>query len=480
MAKQITGLPAATAAADSDLIVMRDSSAGADKKITKSDFLGVTDTGQGWLALGETLTYESNDGNKQATYTVSGTDVTGTVQEGMKVKLPRVTTVGTQCADLEASSSQYASKASPSGCTFTDDFTCGGWIKAESIDPTANDIISRYNTTSGFGFRLLGGTIDIFGKGSGTTDRAESYQSVPVGEWVHVVGTIDLSGASGKIYINGIEVSSDYTNAAVTAITQAGDLELGSSDGGSNPFDGKIKHAFVADKVLSEAEVKEAMVSDALETSSFSANLVAYYKLEGDFTDDSGNSNDLTAQNSAVATDTDSPFSSTEYGIITSATFSTDTTVEVDFGSKVPVNENVTAPAYSTHQIPYGLPRGAFDLLSILSDTGIAGNIATGINAGAGGGDTNYVNIGGLKICWGKTDQSGSIATNGTASRTVTLPVTYDSAPYAVNVVTSIAVDNRLGSSVTSTTTTTLNQQVVSMGAGPTAKGALFWLTIGV
>jgi hypothetical protein len=113
------------------------------------------------------------------------------------------------------------------------------------------------------------------------------------------------------------------------------------------------------------------MVSDALEGESFSASLKAYYKLEGDFTDSSGNGNDLTAQNGAVATDTDSPFSSNEYGIITSATFSTDTTITVFTGKGVPPSENITAPAYSTQRKPYGFPAKKTDwqIKSVLGST---------------------------------------------------------------------------------------------------------------
>lgn len=313
----------------------------------------------GWVDIGNTLEYTSNDGNKQATYTVSGTDITDTIQEGMKVKLPRTTTVGTQCTDLEASSSQYASKSSPSGITFTDDFTVGGWIKLESY--ATSGVISRYSSGTTQGWIMLVGPDGTSRVGNylnaSNYKQIGTYQSLPLGKWVHIAHTVDASGTTRLSYINGISVTNKEVTTAGTAtsLTQAGNLEVGSF-GGANFFDGKIKHAFVADKVLSAAEVKEAMVSDDLTSASFSANLDAYFKLEGDFTDSSANGNDLTASGGAVATDADSPFSSTEYGIITSASFSTDTTAVIDFGDKVPVNEDVTAPAYSTHNVPYGFP----------------------------------------------------------------------------------------------------------------------------
>lgn len=315
----------------------------------------------GWVDLGNTLEYTSNDGNKQATYTVSGTDITDTIQEGMKVKLPRPTSVGTQCTDLEASSSQYASKSSPSGITFPDDFTCGAWVNVESIGTIRGIIARRDASTAGWSLSVnADGQVEALSlRIAGNFRTIQSYQTLPIGKWVHITASMDNSGGSYAIHINGVPVSTKETIAGtVTALVQPSTaLVVGSEQSaGTRYFDGKIKHAFVADKVLSAAEVQEAMVSDDLTSASFSANLDAYFKLEGDFTDSSANGNDLTASGGAVATNADSPFSSTEYGIITSTSFSTDTTVAVDFGDKVPVNENVTAPSYSTHNVPYGFP----------------------------------------------------------------------------------------------------------------------------
>ena len=72
----------------------------------------------------------------------------------------------------------------------------------------------------------------------------------------------------------------------------------------------------------------------------------------------------MTANGSAVATSTDSPFAggsvgTTEYGIITAAAFSTDTTltVQVPEGYAIPTSGGVSSDFYSTQDVPYGFPR---------------------------------------------------------------------------------------------------------------------------
>ena len=324
---------------------------------TQSALSVSTGSSSGWVEWNKTFEYVSNDGNKQYTYKVSGEDTTGTTAKGMKIKLPRITAANTHSADLYASSSQYAKKTSPSGITFTDDFTCGAWIKLRSYG-TDRDIVSRYDGSNGFIFLAKGtGEIQILGGNAGSLHYHRTHQSLPLLKWVHVAATLNMSGDVVAIYIDGVSVPVDNLGSTPTSLVQAGDLTVGGRSGGSNFFDGEIKHAFVADKIMSAAEVKEAMASDDLTAASFSADLVAYYKLNNDWTDSSSNSNDMTAVNSAGFT-TDSPFSSTEYGVITSQSFSTDTTYTIFTGSYNAPDEDITAPSYSTEHAPYGMDVG--------------------------------------------------------------------------------------------------------------------------
>lgn len=126
-----------------------------------------------------------------------------------------------------------------------------------------------------------------------------------------------------------------------------------------------------------------------------------------------------------------------------------------------------------------GQGTGVVSLLSALGGSGIINSVTTGTNSAGGGGDTNYLNLAGLKICWGKTARSSAIATNGVQSLAVTLPVTYTNAPYVLAVNTQNASDNRIGVSVSTVSTTAITLQLASFAAGSSATALVFWMTIG-
>lgn len=332
---------------------------GTLKTSAVQDALGVTTLPSGgWdiLNSGTAPTIATGDtlGNRSFDLTFASVDLTSTLSPGMRIKLDRSVTPSDQCVDLEAGSSQYASKSSPSGITFTDDFTCEAWIKLESY--TQGAIVSRYNGTTGWTFNVnSNGTVQLQGITTGPTqDYVTSYQSVPLNKWVHVAASLDMSGASGVIYIDGVSVPSSYTNAAPTALTQAGNLQVGAHNG-TLFFDGKISDVRVWSDIRTATEIQDNMNQALVGNES---NLVAYFKLNGDFTDETSNNNDMTGSGGAVATNADNPFNTTEYGIITKVDFSSDTTVNVftPEGYVIP-NETLTNPFYSTQKIPYGFPQ---------------------------------------------------------------------------------------------------------------------------
>lgn len=64
-----------------------------------------------------TLSTGSNKGNKEYELTFASTDLTSMLPVGARFRTNRTGTVPTQSADFESSSSQYASKSSPTGTT---------------------------------------------------------------------------------------------------------------------------------------------------------------------------------------------------------------------------------------------------------------------------------------------------------------------------------------------------------------------------
>lgn len=287
---------------------------------------------------------------------------------GFRNRYIRTITAPTQCAGLESGSSQYFSKTSPAGMTFTDDYTVMAWVKLESY--TTGGIMARRNgNTEGWSLvitstgQVQAGAYRIAANNSETL----SYQSIPLGKWVHIAATTDLSGTSVLIYIDGVLVPSATTiTGTITAIVQGTTaLVVGASpSAGSNPFDGKIAQAAVFNAVLSAATIRSYM-SQGLSGSE--TNLASAYSFNGVITDlNTSNANNLTAQGSALATDLDTPFTQTQVGITAGTeNYSITTlissdglteTVQVPEGCTIPTSGGVSAVSYSTQKVPYGFP----------------------------------------------------------------------------------------------------------------------------
>jgi hypothetical protein len=336
--------------------------------------LGTAST-SGWeveAELPDTITY---NGNRSYTLVFNTTDLTDTLSEGMKMRLTRTVSAPTQCTDLEASSSQYFSKTSPSGISFTVTWTAMAWVKLESY--TEGGIIGRRNgDTEGWHFgvnaegRVEAGSLRIAGNNSVT----RSYQSIPLNKWVHVAGAVDLAGTS-LIYIDGVLVPSltTVTGTAATLVQGTTALTVGAQkSAGTFPFDGKIAQAAVFSSKLSAATI----ASYASQTLSGSEpTCVGCFTLSNSLVDTSSNANTVTAQGGALATNVDSPFGNylggtLEYGIISSKpTFSTNTTitVQVPEGCAIPTTGGISAVAYSTQGQPYLFPtdKGQWDVMTV-------------------------------------------------------------------------------------------------------------------
>ena len=336
---------------------------GTLKTSTVQDALGVTTLPSGgWDVLNggtaPTVGTGKTLGNRSFDLTFSSVDLSSTLSPGMRIKLDRNTTPSTQCADFESSSSQYASKSSPTGITFTDDFTCEAWVKLESY--VQGGIVTRRDSSTAGWSLALGdsGQIIIGSLRIASNNRfVTSYQSIPLGKWVHIAATMNNSTNTHTIYIDGVSVPfSVSTNGTITALVQAGDVAIGRRDASGYYFDGEISDVRVWSAIRTQTEIQDNMYQALVGNET---NLVGYWKLNGDFTDETSNANDLTASGGVVATTADNPFNATEYGVITKVELSgSDTLVNVftPEGYGIP-NETLTNPFYSTQDTPFGFPR---------------------------------------------------------------------------------------------------------------------------
>jgi hypothetical protein len=329
-----------------------------------------------WASLGATPSSVVYDGNRTYTMTFTGNDLTDTVSAGMYLRGTRTVAAPTQCADLESGSSQYYSKSSPSGMTFTDDFTVGAWIKLESYGTTT--IASRYNGTSGWNFYIdSSGRVNLSGNNANAANFSlvQSYQAIPLNKWVHVAAQLDMSAFTATSTTSYVMIGGQDVLAAVsrggtnpTALVQAGNLEIGSTNGGGSLFDGKLAQVFVSSAKITQANVRTLSSQGITAALITTHSIISAYSFSNSIADlNTGNANDLTANGSALATSTDSPFggqadgtisSTLDYGKILSAAFSSDTTlvVKATETNTFPASGGISAVSYSTQYCPYGLP----------------------------------------------------------------------------------------------------------------------------
>jgi len=341
--------------------------------------LGSTSVTSGWTEMGYAPNTVTALGNRSYSLVFNSTDLTSTTSVGQRLKLPRTVTAPTQCADLERGSSQYFNDTSLTGMTFTDDFVVSAWIKLESYNSAAaQTIVSRYNGTSGWLLRVeASGTIALYGFNAGASNwrSVASYQSVPVGKWVHVAAELDMSahavGATDSyVMIDGVNVPAVVAQSGTTpsALIQAGELQIGAANGGEF-FDGKLAQVAIYSAKVTQATIKASM-NQTLTGSETS--LVSAYTFNNSINDLSANANNLTAQGSALATNTDTPFTNpvtgtsvtagtTNYGIIMAQTFSTNTTytIQVPEGETLPTTGGIGTVSYSAQSNPYGWPSSA-------------------------------------------------------------------------------------------------------------------------
>lgn len=355
-------------------------------------------------------------GNRSYSLVVNATDLTSQVSVGMRLKTTRTVAAPTQCTSLNGTT-QFYSKTSPAGMTFVDDFVVSTWVKVSSY--AASTIASRYNGTSGWTLQVgASGQITLSGLNAGAANfsNVTSYQSVPLNKWVHITAQLDMSTftattTTSYVMFDGVDVPASVARGGTnpTALIQAGNLEIGSENGGTRFFPGKISQVAIYSAKVTQATVLASMNQTLVgnETS-----LISAYSFNNTINDLNANANNLTANGSAVATNADSPFggqadgtisSTLDYAIITKTAFSTNTTltVQVPEGCTIPSSGGVNAVSYSTQKVPYGFPaqRGKWRQSSILAAGGTNTSNAT-FGSFIGGGWALTPPIGDWEVGW--------------------------------------------------------------------------------
>ena len=334
-------------------------------------------TGAGWTTLGYTPNTVVYNGNRSYTCTINAIDATGTLSPGMRIQTTRTVAAPTQSTSLNGTT-QYYSKSSPAGMTFTNNFVVSAWVKLTSYATSGNNttIASRYNGTSGWRLNLdSNGQIYLqgFNAGSANFSYVRSYQSAPLNKWVHITAQLDMSTftattTTSYIMIDGVDipclVQSGGTNP--TALIQAGNLEIGSANA-IDFFSGKIAQVAIYNAKVTQANIV-ATISQGLSGSETS--LISAYSFNNSINDlNTTNANNLTANNGAVATASDTPFTTTQaltgytvgttnFAEVISISYSTNTTlvVKASESDTLPTTGGINALSYSAQYEPFAYP----------------------------------------------------------------------------------------------------------------------------
>jgi len=344
--------------------------------VTADEFVVAGSSGAGgWLTglpVPNTVTY---NGNRSYDLVFNGDDLTDVLSNGMRLRTTRTVTAPTQCTSLNGTS-QYFSKTSPAGMTFTDDFTAGTWVKLDRYPSGVGVMQSRFSGSSGW--RMSVGSdgrvyLSAFNGALGNYSEVVSYQSVPLNKWVHIAAQLDMSAytatpTTSYIMFDGQDIPATVARSGTnpTSLTQAGSYEIGSNNGGTQLFPGKIAQAAIFNAKVTQATMR-GYISQGL--AGTETSLISAYSFNNSINDlNTTNANNLTANGSAVATNADSPFTqddtgtpsgTNDFAIITSKTFSTNTTltVQVPEGCTIPTSGGVSSVVYSSNSVPYGFPR---------------------------------------------------------------------------------------------------------------------------
>jgi len=386
--------------------------------------LKVVTQNPGWTLLtGSPMPTVTALGNRSYSMVFSGVDLTPIISNGFRLRTTRTVAAPTQSTLL--SGTKYWVKTTPNKLTFTDDFVLDLYIKPTSY--TSAGIVSRYNGTSGWALQF-GPTgqviLEGFNAGGANFSGVKTYQSLPLNKWSRITIQIDMSTftatpTTSYIMIDGVDVPAQVYRSGTnpTSLIQAGNLEIGSFNGGTSPFQGAIAQVAIFNAKVTQATMLGYHSQGYTGTE---LNLASAHSFNGVATDlNTTTPNDLTAMNSAGYT-ADSPFgtqasglisSTLDYGIVQSCTFSMNTTmvVQVPEGCTIPTSGGVSAVSYSSVKAPYGFPANAnrWVLQTILgATTAVTSNAAYG--SFSANGYVLTVPIGSWKLSQRGTAYAGS------------------------------------------------------------------------
>lgn len=414
-----------------DFVLTYDNSGSALKKVKPDNLVrNNTQLNSGWIT-GLLPSVSSVTANGNRSYTVAfGSSISSTLSPGMRIRATRTVTAPTTVFSLDGSNDYY-NDTTLSGMTATDDMTFSAWVRMTSYPASSCGIITRFNGTSGFVVRATStGQIQVAGFSGGIANYRgfNSYQSIPLNKWVHITAQLDMSSytaTSTTMYcmMDGVDVPISLIQSGTnpTSFIQAGNLEIGSENGGTTPFAGQITDVMIFNAKVTQATMRGYM---SQKPTGSETSLISAYS-NGSTTDlNTGNANNLTAQNGATTSTSYAPYGvnsfgtpvgTYEYGIVTGLASSTDVYVQVPEGCAIPTSGGVSAVDLSSVKVPYGFPAqvGRWVVETHIKTNCVQNSPVNGTwynltsTSGTSGGSTLSVPIGDWSVGYSAVVQSG-------------------------------------------------------------------------
>ena len=229
-------------------------------------------------------------------------------------------------ANLNQSQGQYFSAADSASLSQTGNLTIEMWVKFNTLPSLGQNMGLAGVYGSGgastqaylFYFQNTGSDELVFNTSNGTDNDKESKANwTPVvGVWYHLAVTYNTSSGV-TFYVNSAALSNSQSFYASSIHDTATDFEIGAYSGGTSNLDANVDDVRLYSTDRSQGDIQQDYQKELTGTES---NLVAYWKLDGDLNDSTGNGNTLTNHGSASYTTETPPIPTSGAATSTSST----------------------------------------------------------------------------------------------------------------------------------------------------------------
>jgi hypothetical protein len=340
-----------------------------------------------WRAQSQQVTAVTYNGNRSYSLTY-GASVASFTSKGTRKRFTRTVATATQATNLNGTT-QYWSKATPTGITFVGDHSYHVKGKLSAYPGASGGFFFQRQSGGGSvnGFALLvtsSGSLQVqYGNGASTT-QIGTYQSLPLNKEFSLNVAVSVAAKTAVFILDGAVIPSSLLAGTATTVVQpaaAVPMCIG-VDGtlAAGFYPGFIGQAGLFSSAVATATLRSY---DTYQLTGSESTCIGFWSFNGVSTDASSNANTLVASGSATATAV-SPFfgvqadgtttGSLEYGIVTNLSSDGLTeTVQVPEGCALPTTGGISAVAYSGVKAPFGMPisRIKWQIVTLYASTNV-------------------------------------------------------------------------------------------------------------